>query len=219
MRTGKQQFIPALRFHFLTGLYDPVLRWTMREREFKGKMLLEIQAGPGHRILDIGCGTGTLTMMLKRAFPDSTIIGVDIDPKVLALAKRKTAKARLVVEYHEASATSLPFADGYFDSAVTSLMVHHLQRNDKQAFLAEVFRILKPGGILYLTDFGMPRTALTRATSVIVQYLEKASDNMKGLIPDMMHDAGFTSIREYGSYETLFGTVSLLKGFKPLSPT
>lgn len=91
-----QRYIPALGHAWLTGLYDPVLRFTMREATFKSQLVAQADVHPGHRVLDLGCGTGTLTVQIKQSQPDAEVFGLDGDADVLrrAAAKRERAGAR-----------------------------------------------------------------------------------------------------------------------------
>ena len=86
----ERTYIPALRFDRLTAFYDPLIRWTLREATFKTRLIRQAHLEEGHRVLDLGCGTGTLTLMIKAAHPEADVVGLDVDPKVL---KRAEAKA------------------------------------------------------------------------------------------------------------------------------
>ena len=69
-----ESFTPALGYSWLTSFYDPVVRWTTREAEFKARLLAQAEIRPRHRVLDVGCGTATLAMMVKRQQPDATVV-------------------------------------------------------------------------------------------------------------------------------------------------
>ncbi|MFT3894180.1 MAG: methyltransferase domain-containing protein [Anaerolineales bacterium] len=88
--TSPKRYIPALRFKWLTPLYDPLLKWVMREETFKRRIIQQANIQPGMNVLDLGCGTGTLTLMLKRAHPNANITGLDGDPQVLNIAREKS---------------------------------------------------------------------------------------------------------------------------------
>lgn len=86
-------FIPALRFRWLTRFYAPVVQALLKEEKFKKRLVEQANLKPGHQVLDLGCGTATLTIMLKRACPEATVIGLDGDSEVLGLARKKIAAA------------------------------------------------------------------------------------------------------------------------------
>src|SRR3990172_9126565 len=88
-----EKYIPALGLDRLTPLYDPVLRWVMREETFKRRLIDQAQIQPSHRVLDLGCGTATLTILIKQAQPDSEVFGIDGDTKVLDIGRAKAARA------------------------------------------------------------------------------------------------------------------------------
>src|ERR687895_68289 len=86
-------YIPALGHDLLTPLYDPLLRWLMREERFKRRLIEQADVRGGHSVLDLGCGTGTLTMMVKQTNPDAEVVGLDGDVNVLKIARAKADKA------------------------------------------------------------------------------------------------------------------------------
>jgi len=113
------RYIPALRFDWLTPLYDPLLRWVMREERFKRILVAQAGLQTGQRALDLGCGTGTLTIMLKRAYPGADVVGLDGDPRVLEIARRKAAEAGVGIAFDLGMAFDLPYLDNSFDRVVS----------------------------------------------------------------------------------------------------
>ena len=91
MKELSSQYIPALRFKWLTPFYDPLLKWGMREENFKRRLVAQANIRPGSRVLDLGCGTGTLTILVKRIIPEAEVTGLDGDPAVLQIAGQKAA--------------------------------------------------------------------------------------------------------------------------------
>jgi len=215
MDETRHQYIPAMRFGWLTGLYDPVIRWTMREDLFKPRLVEQVGMQPGHRVLDLGCGTATLTILLKQRQPQSTVAGIDGDPVVLARAREKAAEAGVDISFDEGMAYQLPYPDRSFDRVVASLLLHHLTLEDKRRALAETFRVLKPSGELHIADFGKLHTALMACVSLIVRWLEEAYEHVKGMVPGLIREAGFTHVEETGRYTTAFGTLVLIRAVKP----
>ena len=112
----------------------------------------------GARVLDVGCGTGTLTIAaMRRAGSTGEVHGIDPSAEMIAVARGKAAKAGVGAQFQTAAMENLPFPDGHFDLVLSSLMLHHLPPDVKRAGFAEVRRVLKPGGrflAVDIADFG-----------------------------------------------------------------
>ncbi len=203
----ENKYIPALSFRWLTPLYDPLLKWGMREETFKRRLIERAHIQPGQHVLDLGCGTGTLTIMLKRSKPEAFITGVDGDEDVLAIAKSKSKQARVDITWDHGLAYDLPYPDNSFDIVVSSLVIHHLVSKDKIRAFREVRRVLRPTGGFHILDFGKPFSFLTRIQGMIMNGLEEASDNFHGRILPMLKEAGFDSASEAEHMNTIFGPI------------
>ena len=191
MSTQNTRYIPALSFRWLTWLYDPLLKWGMREETFKRALIEQANIKAGMKVLDLGCGTGTLTVMLKQMRPDAKITGLDGDKEVLEIARSKAEQAGVDLQLDHGMAYSLPYPDGSFDKVVSSLVIHHLTSDDKLRAFQEVLRVLSPGGSFHIVDFGPPYNHLTKVQAFVMQNLEEAADNFKGNILSMLHESGF----------------------------
>lgn len=209
---NEKPYIPALSFRWLTPLYDPLLKWIMREETFKRKLVQRANIQPHMKALDLGCGTGTLTVMLKRAYPEAHFTGVDGDPDVLKIAREKSRGTD--IRWDKGLASSLPYPDSTFDRVVTSLVIHHLVTEDKRLAFKEVFRVLKPRGELYVLDFGAPHSPLTRFMVTYMRRLEEAADNFDGLIPRFVTEAGLGRVKEAENFVTVFGPLSIIQAMK-----
>ena len=124
-------FKPALAYHVLPPLYDGVVALSTREQAFKPALVAQVAIQPGHDVLDIGCGTGTLVLLASSACPQARVTGLDADPAILALARRKAAGATAPLWFDQGSSTDLPYRDGSFDRVLSSLFFHHLAPADK----------------------------------------------------------------------------------------
>ena len=206
-------YIPALRFHALTGIYDEFVRVTMRDEALKRRLIEQAGVGEAQDILDLGCGTATLTSMIKRAAPRARVTGVDIDPHVLELAKKNLASAD--VELVAASITDLPMRDASFDRVLSSLVFHHLDTAGKRAALANAYRVLRRGGELHVLDWGAPQDLAMRAAFLAVRFFdgfETTRDNARGYLPQLIADAGFIDVEVVHRQRTVFGTVAFHRG-------
>ncbi len=213
-----RRYIPALHFDWLTFLYDPLLKWVFQESRFKRQLIEQAHIQRSHRVLDLGCGTGTLLLLIKQAHSEVEVVGLDVDPKVLKIAREKAAKTNVDITLHQGVAYQLPYPEHSFDRVFSSLVFHHLTADNKRRTLAEVFRILRPGGELHMADFGRPHNGFTYFVSWIVRCFEEVADNLQGLLPTLFRDAGFDPVEETGRYTTIAGTLSLHRARKPLDP-
>lgn len=139
------------------------------------------------------------------------VFGVDIDMQVLEMAGAKARKANVDVRFDSGTALKLPYADNSYGRVFLSLVLHHLDDEDKERALIEAIRVLKPSGELNIADFGKPHNLLMRLISLAVGRLEKASANVKGLLPTMMKKVGLVRVEETARFMTIFGTISLYK--------
>ncbi len=215
--TETRNYIPALKYDWLTKVYDPFLQFTMPEKKFKKALINQMNIQPGYYVLDFGCGSITLSLMAAMAHPQAEFLGVDIDEKILTIAKEKMANSGLSMDVQQYDGRKLPYADGSFDRVMSSLVFHHLTLHQKYSSLTEIYRILKPLGEVHIADFGKPANGIQRLGFYGVQILdgfETTKDSVKDLLPQVMEETNFLRVQETESFNTLFGTVRLMKGIK-----
>lgn len=214
MTTTTGEFVPALGYHWLTRLYDPLLALTLRERALKQQLVDQAGLRPGQDVLDFGCGTGTLAILLKRSCPGARVVGLDPDVNVLALAREKIAAGGLDIELRQGFLTADTFAPASFDRIVSTLVLHHLTHEERAAVFAVFRHILRPGGQLHIADFGLPASRYARLISGLFQHFdgaERTADNLAGRLAVQVADAGFAGTNVVAHRGTVFGTVEYLR--------
>jgi len=155
----EQKALPSTTGRIIHGAfrYD-LLLWLVslgREQRFRERVLDLARLKPGESVLDVGCGTGTLAIAAKRRVGLSgRVHGIDASPEMIARARKKAKKGGVEVAFENAIVEQLPFADGTFDTVLSTVMLHHLGRKARQQCACEMRRVLKPGGRALAVDFG-----------------------------------------------------------------
>jgi ubiquinone/menaquinone biosynthesis C-methylase UbiE len=173
---------------FLPG-YDLLTR-LLGVHRIHQRLIEQAELADNQRVLEIGCGTGNLTIRAKRAQPGAEVIGSDPDPLALKRAQRK-AKQLNGIRFEQGYAQRLPYQDGEFDRVLSSMMLHHLDSDAKPAAAAEIFRVLRPGGRLHLVDMGGNMTADDGLAARLVRHSPHAAGNLGDAIPRLLRSAGF----------------------------
>jgi ubiquinone/menaquinone biosynthesis C-methylase UbiE len=207
-------YVPALRYRALTRVYDPVVRATTREAEFKRRLLDVAAIEPGHRVLDLACGTGTLAIEAKLREPGAELVGVDGDPEMLERAREKAAAAGADIALDEGLSTDLPYEDASFDRVLSTLFFHHLDLAGKRTTFAELARVLRSGGELHVADWGRPSDPLMAALGWQVRMLDGLDvtrENFNGSLPRLIAEGGLEDVRETDRLRTPLGSMVLLR--------
>lgn len=189
----KYKFAPGFLFSFLTPFYDFVVEQGGLGKSFQQKVLKVAEIKDGQRVLDLGCGSGTFLMMVKKSYPDCKVIGVDPDKKMLSLAKNKGLDDSELVQ---SLAEELPFRASQFNVVVSSLTFHHLPTEIKKQTLKEIYRVLKDGGRFLLADIGKQSSLFWKIKFLLdperlLITREYMKDNLEGKIPSFLEEAGF----------------------------
>lgn len=208
---SEEAFTPALGRLAPARFFDYVAALT-RERLWRGLTVEHLAPQPGDAILDVGCGTGSLALLTARAQPQATVVGLDPDPEVLAVARGKDTQSQ--VRWLTGMGDALLDAVGAasMDAVMSSLVLHQCPIAVKRAVLASMFAVLRPGGRLVIADYGWQRTRLMRTAFRIVQLADGKTDtqpNADGVLPELISGAGFVDVREVQVVPTITGSISI----------
>ncbi|OGT34121.1 MAG: hypothetical protein A2W28_04780 [Gammaproteobacteria bacterium RBG_16_51_14] len=128
------------------AIYDK--KWSFYIDATACETMARVNLRPGDRVLDVGCGTGTLLSQLASSCPEARLSGIDLVPEMLAVARRRLPAS---IELRHGPAEHIPFDDGQFNVVVSCSMFHYIR--NPVAALREMQRVLQPGGQLVITDW------------------------------------------------------------------
>ena len=198
------EYYSSKNFHGIAGgylnaiapvTYDAVTRFAAppNENKLRQKAIALIKNSP-QTILDLGCGTGSSTIMLKQTFPEAKVTGLDISPYMLVMALHKAKKANLAIDWQQGLAEATKFTDQSFDLISIAFLFHETLVNISQAILKECRRLLKPGGQIIILDGNQQRL---RHTPWLIKLFREPYSQVyaTGNIDDWLRDANFTQIQ------------------------
>ena len=188
VKHNPHDYLPAAGHDALLPGYDLLTRLFGFNRVHE-TLIAQAELADGHRVLEIGCGTGNLAIRAKKTHPAVSVVGSDPDPLALSRAQRKTVQLN-GIRFERGYAQRLPYADGEFDRVLSSMMLHHLDDDAKSAAAAEVFRVLRPSGRLHLVDMGGDMTARDGLSARLVMHSPHAAGNLGDAIPRLLRAAG-----------------------------
>ena len=200
----QKDFVPAAARDVFLPIYDPVVR-LMGAGRARDELIEQANIQDNQRVLDLGCGTGTLVALLKRKYPAAQIVGLDPDPKALRRAKKKIQRAGVEVQLDEGFADELPYEEGTFDRVLSSFMFHHLEDQDREKMLREVLRVLKPAGTFHLLDFAGGEDRARGTWGRLIDSHSHLHGNSQRRILQLMRGAGFTDAAKVKDGSMFFG--------------
>jgi ubiquinone/menaquinone biosynthesis C-methylase UbiE len=207
-----QKYVPALSFRWLTPIYDALIDGPMSMSRMRKDLVAQMDDLSDKKILDVGSGTGTIALMVKQAHPSAEVIGIDGAPQILEIARGKARDLGIEIRFDQGMSFDLPYPNESFDVVLTTVMLHHLSRADKQTTAREMYRVLRPGGQLFGADFVEPRSSFGKAIRPLTRRFERVAENLDGFLPVMFENAGFRNYREGRRY--FFGSIALFQGSK-----
>jgi len=150
MKSQMEKMVPS---------YDSYMRKMTfgRERTLRETTVSLADVKPGDCVLEVGCGTGTLTLAAKRRTgPSGKVFGIDIIPGMIELSQRKAAQASEDATFQLGSIDDIPFSANQFDVVMCSFMIFHMSEMMRRKGIAEIYRVLKPQGRLLVLDLALP---------------------------------------------------------------
>jgi ubiquinone/menaquinone biosynthesis C-methylase UbiE len=189
--------------HGPLALYDPLTR-LLGARRLHERLVDQARLRPADRVLDIGCGTGNLTLLVAKRYPSATVVGLDPDSAALDRARKKAARGRLMATFAQGFAEELPYPDGSFDAVLCSLALHHVTEGCRIQVLREVSRVLRPGGHLHLLEMAAGDTV--RPVNRFIQHSPHGHSWGQLDIVAMMEQAGLTDPVDLGRASKVLGT-------------
>lgn len=189
------------------AIYDPLIRMMSlgNDQTIRAESIAHSGIRPGDSVLDAGCGTGDLTLKAKeREGEKGEVFGVDAAVQMIRAAKRKSAKLGVDINWSVEALEKMSFPDKRFNVVLASLVMHHLPGDLKEKALAEMYRVLKPGGRLFVLEIESSESSLTSRFSNWIVHLHgghtATKKSLQKLVP-IVEGAGFTDI-ETGAYRT-----------------
>jgi len=215
---------PPLGYAVLTPFYDRVIAAMTRETVWRPLLVRHLDAKPGEAILDVGAGTGSLAIAITAAEPGCSYCGIDPDGEAVAIARRKAANAGSGASFRLGSLQPQPGPEQqHVDKVVCSLVLHQVPMGEKRRLLGAMFEWLRPGGRLFVADYGLQQSRTMRlafrATVQLIDGKEDTQPNADGILPRLIREAGFQDIELLDGVNTSTGRIDVIGASKPREPT
>jgi ubiquinone/menaquinone biosynthesis C-methylase UbiE len=210
--TTERTYVPAAGRDWRLPLYDPITRLLGVDRT-RYRLIDQAELSRGQRVLEVGCGTGSLLVAIGRRHRAVDLVGLDPDPKALARAARKARRAGIPVRLDRGFSDALPYDAASFDRVFSSFMYHHVPAREKPAMFREIARVLKPGGRLELVDFAGPE----RAHGFFARMLHAhhmMNDNAETRVLAFLREAGLSNASRIADDTFLLGSVSYYRAVR-----
>jgi ubiquinone/menaquinone biosynthesis C-methylase UbiE len=198
-----------------TSPHDIFVRWMgLGVNGANSRMIVEMaKIKPGDKVLDVGCGTGDLTLTAENYVGMSgSAHGIDASPEGIDLARKKVKRSDSETVFEVGLVEKIPYPEATFDVVISRLVIHHLPDDLKRRGFVEIFRVLKPGGRVFLADFKPPTNPiLAHVASALVGHRMMMQSNVES-IPPMLSEAGFVEVTS-GPTRSVF--LAFVSGKKP----
>jgi ubiquinone/menaquinone biosynthesis C-methylase UbiE len=212
--SSSRSYVPAAGKHWRLPFYDLLARLLGADAS---RALLAEQAAcrVGDRVLEIGCGTGSLLLLVKKTQPGTEVVGLDPDPNALEIARRKAARADVAIQLDQGFADALPYPDASFDRVLSSFMYHHLPRQVKEDTLLEVRRVLRPGGRFHMVDFAPGGHTKRGFLGHLIHADRHLKDNAQDRVLAALGNAGLADAQLLAVRPSRIGNTAYYQAFVP----
>jgi ubiquinone/menaquinone biosynthesis C-methylase UbiE len=217
---SSSEHTPPLGFAALTPFYDRAIAGLTRETVWRTRLVSHIDPRPSEKIVDVGSGTGSLAIAVTSAERGCITRGIDPDETAVAMARKKAALAGSMATFEVGRFGERP-AEGSkrADKIVCSLVLHQVPLAEKRRLLGAMLDWLKPGGQLFIADYGLqPTFALRMAFRLTVQLIDGRADtqpNAEGILPSLIEAAGFRNEVILDTIDTATGRIEIIRAEKP----
>lgn len=209
MENIQRTYLPAAGRNWALPFYDPLVK-LLGLGAARRTLVDQANLQPIHHVLDVGCGTGTLPVLVKRLHPSVEVVGLDPDPKALARGRRKAQRAAVFVQFDQGFSDGLPYPEASFDRVFSSFMFHHLESEDREKMLRETGRVLKPEGSLHMVDFAGLESHGHGLLARILHSSERLKDNSDIRVLELMKAAGFEHPQKVKDEVVLLGHLRVI---------
>jgi ubiquinone/menaquinone biosynthesis C-methylase UbiE len=212
-----RNYVPAAGKHWRLPFYDLMAKLLGADAA-RALFVEQAACRAGDRVLEIGCGTGSLLLLVKKAQPTADVVGLDPDPNALAIARRKARRAGVEISLDQGFADALPYPDASFDRVLSSFMFHHLSRDVKEKTLREVRRVLRPGGRFHMVDFAPSGASGKRGfTAHLIHADRHLKDNAEERVLGFLRDAGLADAQLLAVRPSRIGSTAYYQASAPAS--